>query len=192
MRESPERYFSVVKAENPEDDREEGAITVYHLNKGMERAEALLAISVAILEVKEWFNVKGNLTDKQVRMLAEMILDYPPFYDLSLGNIKACFHERMMNEKLYDRLDGNIIIGWLKKFKSDMADACYEQRLREEQGMDKGESVESPELEARALDLLKNLPKVNRYRTREEQEEWRRGFLRYKAERMIKKKKDGK
>lgn len=187
LRESPEKYYEVVKVEKPEDDRQEGAITIYHLNKAMDRAEALLAISIAILEVKAWFNVKGNLNDKQVAMTAEMILDHPSFYDLSIGNIKACFRERMMNEKLYDRLDGNIIIGWLRQFKSDMADACYRKRVKEDT-IRANEEDKDIGLEKRALTLLKHLPNYKPTPTKEEQEKKRKEFLKYKAEYIIKKK----
>lgn len=196
MRESPERYYEVVKQERIEDSREPGALTVFNLNKNMERKEALLTLSIAILEVKEWFNVKGNMTDRQVRMTAEMILDYPSFYDLSLGNIKACFREKMMNEKLYDRLDGNIILGWLKDFKSRLSDAVYEQRIEEDriaELKDKGEwrgsdeGVKLIEQKARPLDLLSKIPPGKKTRTPQEMEEWRKGFLKYKAERLMKK-----
>lgn len=180
------KYYEIIKPEKPEDDRKEGAITIFHLNQGMDRTEALLAISIAVLEVKDWFNVKGNLTDLQVKMIAEMILDHPQFYDMSLANIKACFRHKMMTEKLYDRLDGNIILGWLRQFKSDMADACYQQKVQKDREEIAHEERDSENgLEKRALDLLKNLPSTKRLRTREEQEEWRKEFLKYKAQRLM-------
>lgn len=92
-------------------------------------------------------------------MTAELILDYPPFADLSLGNIKACFRQRMMTEKLYDRLDGNIIISWLREFKSQMSEAIYAQHLnqdktQEAQGNSYGVSLSdyTSMLEQRAAD----------------------------------------
>lgn len=189
MRESPQRYYEVVKTERIHDEREPGALTVYSLNNEMKREEALLAISIAILEVKEWFNVKGNMTDRQVKMTAEMILDYPLFHDLSIGNIKACFRERMMNEKLYDRLDGNIIIGWLKQFNSELKEQCYNNRLTEDKKIESAIN-ENNDLERRALDLLSHLPKATKYRSKSEDEAWRRDFARYKAEYLLKKKKE--
>lgn len=207
LRESPERYYATLKEERAEDDRKDGALTMYHLNKGMERAEALLAISIAILEVKDWFNVKGNLTDRQVKLLAEMILDNPAFYDLSVGNIKACFRERMMNEKVYDRLDGNIIMGWLKRFKAEMGDACYRQRVeadREERLKEEGEwrglegkidsegNLAEENAPKRTLNLTAHLPDAPRYLSREEREQKRREFLKYKAEYILRKRNEGK
>lgn len=83
-------------------------------------------------ELKEWFNVKCNLNPDQEALTAELILDDVCFYDLTLGNIKACFRQHMKDATLYDRLDGNIIIGWLREFKSDMADWCESTHIREE------------------------------------------------------------
>lgn len=189
LRESPERYYEIVRQEGIDDQREQGALTIFHLNKSMDRREALLTVSIAILEVKEWFNVKGTMTDRQVKTTAEMILDHPHFYDLSIGNIKACFREKMMNTKLYDRLDGNIIIGWLKQFRSDMADACYRQRCEQDRIEKIREERSGPGdgIEKRALDLLSNLPSIKKYRNKEEREQWRRDFLKYKAEYLIRK-----
>lgn len=101
-------------------------------------------LTLAIHEVKEWFNVKNNITHDQEAMTAELILDNPVFYDLTLGNIKACFHECMMSAKLYDRLDGNIIIGWLRDFKSRMAEHSENVNLgrdRLEQRNDTGDNA---------------------------------------------------
>lgn len=128
----PERYYAVITAEKPEDPRQPTALTVATINRGLGRDGAMLALAIAIKEVRDFFNVKGNMTEGQIALTAELILDNPGFYDLSLGNIKACFRQKMIEAKLYDRLDGNIIIGWLKEFKNEMADFCYQANLERE------------------------------------------------------------
>ena len=96
----------------------------------------MLALTLAIKEVRDFFNVKGNMTAPQIAMTAELILDEPSFHDLSLANVKACFRHRMKTERVYDRIDGNLLIGWLREFKSEMAEACYDARLHEERTQD--------------------------------------------------------
>lgn len=104
--------------------------------RSLDRKQQIVYLSMMIQEVNDFFNVKGNMNIKQIAMTAELILDNPGFYDLTLGNIKACFRQKMISAKLYDRLDGNIIIGWLREFKSEMADYCesiYEGEERRQQ-----------------------------------------------------------
>ena len=83
-----------------------------HCKRVLDRQQQILYISMMIIEVNDFFNVKGNMDRKQIKLTAELILDNPNFYDLTLGNIKDCFRRRMMSEKIYDRLDGNIIISY--------------------------------------------------------------------------------
>ncbi len=106
------------------------------LRRSLDRKQQIMYLSMMIQEVNDFFNVKGNMNIKQMALTAELILDNPGFYDLTLGNIKACFRRKMMEGRLYDRLDGNIVIGWLREFKSEMADRCEtvregEDRIRE-------------------------------------------------------------
>ena len=144
IKNSPGPYYVGLKPEKTSDPRPNNAPILSQIQKENGFANALAVLTFAIHEVKEWFNVKNNLTPDQEAMTAELILDCDSFYDLTLGNIKACFRQKMMTEKLYDRLDGNIIIGWLRQFKSDMAEQCENvniglerQRQREENRSDK-------------------------------------------------------
>lgn len=117
-------------------------------------------MSFAIHELSDWFNVKNNITPEQEAMTAELIIDHPAFADLSLANIKACFRQKMMDATLYDRLDGSIIIGWLREFASAMAEHCLtvsmgreRERRRKEKEEPAGElpmSVQVMLLEIRA------------------------------------------
>ena len=78
-------------------------------------ARALLYI--ALCEVCDFFNVGKNMNDTQIAMTADLILE--SFWHLKLEEIKYCFRRAMMREKLFDRLDGNIIIGWLRAYDDE-------------------------------------------------------------------------
>ena len=148
-----------------------------HCKRVLDRQQQILYISMMIIEVNDFFNVKGNMDRKQIKLTAELILDNPNFYDLTLGNIKDCFRQRMMSEKIYDRLDGNIIISWLRDFKSRMADHCETVnegldriRQREESGGNAGAITHAAYmamLEARANDGNKDAEStLDEYRKR--------------------------
>lgn len=72
---------------------------------------------VAICEVCDFFNVGKNMTGPQVLQTTELILD--SFPQMKLEEIKYCFRRQMRSAKVYDRLDGNIIIGWLSDYESE-------------------------------------------------------------------------
>lgn len=126
---SPARYLENLPIEKMDAERPPNAIMLSHIKRSLDRNQQLMYLSMMIAEVNDFFNVKGNMNAKQIKLTAELILDNAGFYDLTLGNIKACFRQKMMTAKLYDRLDGSIIIDWLRQFKSDMADRC--ETLRE-------------------------------------------------------------
>ena len=129
---SPARYLENLPIEKIDAERSSNAIMLSHYKRSLDRDKQLMYLGLMIKEVNDFFNVKGNMNVKQIKLTAELILDNPGFYDLTLGNIKACFRQKMMTAKLYDRLDGNIIIDWLREFKSEMADYCENTRIGEE------------------------------------------------------------
>ncbi|MBD5302302.1 MAG: hypothetical protein HDS16_04815 [Bacteroides sp.] len=121
---SPAKYLENLPIEKIDAERPPNAIMLSYYKRSLDRSQQLMYLSMMIAEVNDFFNVRGNMNAKQIKLTAELILDNPGFYDLTLGNIKACFRQKMATAKLYDRLDGNIIIDWLRGFKSDMADHC--------------------------------------------------------------------
>lgn len=74
-------------------------------------------LSIAICEVCDFFNIGKNMNDTQVALTVDLIIE--EFWHLKLEEIKFCLRRAMRNEKLYDRLDGNIIIGWLRAYDNE-------------------------------------------------------------------------
>ncbi|MDE5902802.1 MAG: hypothetical protein K2H21_06250 [Muribaculaceae bacterium] len=175
--------------------------------RGIGRSNAQLALAFLIREVNDFFNVKGKMNDVQVAMTTELIIDNPGFHDLTLANIKACFREKMCTAKLYDRIDGNIILGWIREFKSDMADWCetYNQgrdRAEQRREMEDGTDAISfntylAMLEAKANDgdkeaaeTLADLRKRSRIPTSEQRDARHREFLKFKADYLKRKREE--
>lgn len=96
-------------------------------NKGsLAQARALLYI--AICEVCDFFNVGKNMSDTQVALTVDLILE--SYWHLHLEEIKYCFRRAMMREKLFDRLDGNIIIGWIQQYDDERTEEAMRQSER--------------------------------------------------------------
>lgn len=79
--------------------------------------DARALLSIAICEVCDFFNVGKNMNDTQIAITVDLILE--SFWHLKLEEIKYCLRRAMMREKLFDRIDGNIIIGWLREYDAE-------------------------------------------------------------------------
>lgn len=77
---------------------------------------------IAICEVCDFFNVGKNMNDTQVAITIDLILE--SFWYLKLEEIKFCLRRAMRREKLYDRLDGNIILGWIEEYDAERTEAA--------------------------------------------------------------------
>jgi len=74
-------------------------------------------ISLAICEVCDFFNVGKNMNDSQIALTADLIIEN--YWYLKLEEIKYCFRRAMRRERLYDRLDGNIILSWIQAYDDE-------------------------------------------------------------------------
>lgn len=93
-------------------------------------------LSIAICEVCDFFNISKNMNNAQIAITVDLIIEN--FWYLKLEEVKYCFHRAMMRERIYDRLDGNIIIGWLRDYDAErteeamrMSDQRASQELNE-------------------------------------------------------------
>lgn len=88
-------------------------------------------ICLIILELTKWFNVKNNITETQLYSLAHMILsEYKHFNLLDIG---LCFKFAKLGKygKVYDRLDGGLILEWLNKYDADKTENIVNKRLQQ-------------------------------------------------------------
>lgn len=86
-------------------------------------------LTIAVCEVCDFFNVGKNMNDMQVALTVDLIVER--FWYFKLEEVKYCFRRAMMREKLFDRLDGNIIIGWLETYDAERTEEAV--RLSEQE-----------------------------------------------------------
>lgn len=79
--------------------------------------DARALLSIALCEVCDFFNVGKNMNDTQIALTVDLILEN--YWYFHLEEIKYCLHRAMMRERLFDRLDGNIILGWLRDYDTE-------------------------------------------------------------------------
>ena len=76
-------------------------------------------ISILIIEVLEWYNVKNSMSDTQIVDVAYMV--YNEFKRFNLYDIGLCFNRGKTGKygKVYDRIDGGILFEWLTRYDID-------------------------------------------------------------------------
>lgn len=84
---------------------------------------------IAVCEVCDFYNVGKNMNSAQVAMTADLI--YDRFWYFKLEEIKYCFRRAMLHAKLFDRIDGNIILGWLTEYDAERTEEAM--RLSDEE-----------------------------------------------------------
>lgn len=114
-------------------------------------ADARSLVSLALCDLCDFFNVGKNMDDRQIAATADLIIDR--FWYFKVEELKFCFRQAKIKAKLYDRLDGNIIMQWLEDYDVERTNIAAEiSRNREAEQMNK-ESSDGVSWLAYVLDL---------------------------------------
>lgn len=101
-------------------------------------------VEMWIVNLRMFFNVGKAMTDEQTYMTAELIVD--SFYNLNIADINLVFKNAKLGKygKIYDRLDGNIILEWFQRYFDERCEAAAERSIREAHSyrVNSGESKE--------------------------------------------------
>lgn len=98
-------------------------------------------VALIILDLCNFYNVKNNLTERQLMDVSYMIVsDYKHLNLLDLG---LCFNEvkRSKRGKIYDRIDGGMIMDWIRTYEHERTEAIVSYRKRESD-LHKGDNSE--------------------------------------------------
>lgn len=98
---------------------------------GIEAARAV--ILNAVMDVAEFFSVQKEMSDRQMGMTVDLIIECYPYFNFS--EIKSCFHRAMASKQVYGRLDGNIILLWLQEFDDYRTTVLEEEAVKRKNEM---------------------------------------------------------
>lgn len=135
--------------------------TLAKIKNEASETDARALLYIALCEVCDFFNVGKNMNDTQIAMTVDLIIER--FGHLKPTEIKFCFRRAMMRERLFDRLDGNIIIGWLTDYDAERTEEAI--KLSEQQDRQQFNEVrELPEAVSYEayLDSLKERAKTDK------------------------------
>jgi hypothetical protein len=80
-------------------------------------------VSGHIVALRDFINLRGAMTDDQTVATAELVVS--EYGNLSLADIALIFRRAKLGQwgEFYGRLDGQIILGWFKKYYDERCEA---------------------------------------------------------------------
>lgn len=110
---------------------ESKAPTIASIRKSFGQDYIQAYIEMWIVNLRMFFNVGKSMTDEQTYMTAELIVD--TFYNLNIADINLIFKNAKLGKygKIYDRLDGNIILEWFQIYFDERCNVAAERSIRE-------------------------------------------------------------
>ena len=105
------------------------ALATVQKEAGLTKARAVVAYLIA--EALEFFNAGNDMNDRQVAVTVDLIIEEYPY--MQPDDLKLCFRNAMKGRygKLYNRIDGQIVMGWLAEYNRERCAAAAEQSLNE-------------------------------------------------------------
>lgn len=90
--------------------------------RGEATARAVLVLIVN--DMLDFFNAGNDMNDRQVATTVDLILEEYPY--MQPDDITLCFRRAMKGRygKLYNRIDGQIIMGWLREYNRERCTAA--------------------------------------------------------------------
>lgn len=135
-------------------------ISLARVNKNFNREVVEALLIVWFTDLVEWFNVGKNMNAAQIKQLANFA--YNGYYWMTIQEFKVFFHLAKSNHygKLYDRLDGAIILDWLNQFERERD--LEMEKIREERDRIFNIEDKPEEYSNGYLELLKSIvrPKI--------------------------------
>lgn len=130
MSSSPKQYLTTLRPKGYTDVFSSGEPTLGTVERKAGQYKARAALIIMMGEVLRYFNVTETMNDVQVAATVDFILE--DYYFLQIDDIKLCFRNAMKGYygKVYNRLDGQIILSWLHAYADErIAAAEHEAQL---------------------------------------------------------------
>lgn len=107
------------------------ALAAISREQGEAKARALLVLLVK--DMLDFFNLTETMADRQVAVTVDLIIEEYPY--MQADDIALCFRNAMKGKygKLYNRIDGQVIMGWLREYNRERCTQAEQASYNEAQ-----------------------------------------------------------
>ena len=122
LKTSPKQYFADLHPKRIEDVFSSNEPSIISIKSIHGETVARATVSYLLSEALEFFNVKETMSDVQVAITVDLILEEYPY--MQTDDLKLCFKNAMKLKygQIYNRIDGQIIMSWLKSYDVERAE----------------------------------------------------------------------
>ena len=122
LKTSPKQYFADLHPKRIEDVFSSNEPSIISIKSIHGETVARATVSYLLSEALEFFNVKETMSDVQVAITVDLILEEYPY--MQTDDLKLCFKNAMKLKygQIYNRIDGQIVMSWLKAYDVERAE----------------------------------------------------------------------
>ena len=119
LRTSPEQYCKGINPKTVDDVFLSLEPSIGTIIKECGEIKARAAVVYLIADALEFFNASETMSDTQVVTTVDLIIEEYPY--MKTDDIKLCFKNAMKMKygKLYNRIDGSIIMSWFHEYNKE-------------------------------------------------------------------------
>lgn len=121
----PKQYYAALSPRTIEDALHSVTppISLFKKEYGEQSLQAILVI--ILVDLIDFFNIGKTMGQEQLVQTIRLIM--MDFYYLNIDDFKLCFDnaKRGRYGKIYDRIDGNIIYGWVESYATERLNVAY-------------------------------------------------------------------
>lgn len=126
---SPEQYYATLPVPSHREIITSDAPVLSTIKRCLGEPGARAVVALALSELVLFFNVGKNMNAAQIALTTDLILDR--YWYFKVEELKACFRNAMVSAKVYDRIDGNLIMGWLADYDLERDNLCEQINIDE-------------------------------------------------------------
>lgn len=127
----PEQYYKKLNPKRVEDVFLSFEPSIGTIIKECGEIKARAAVVYLLADALEFFNASDTMSDVQVAMTVDLIIEEYPY--MKTDDLKLCFKNAMKMKygKLYNRIDGSIVMGWLREYNKERCAVADNQSWNE-------------------------------------------------------------
>lgn len=139
---SPKQYLQALRPKSVDDVFASSEPALGMIAKELGENQARAVVVILLSEIVDFFNSSNTMNDSQVATTTDLIIEEYPYF--KIDDLKLAFRNGIKGKygEIYNRLDGSVIMGWLKQYNRERcakADIIsyneHKNRQKEESGL---------------------------------------------------------
>ncbi|UVQ95081.1 hypothetical protein NXW23_11670 [Bacteroides caccae] len=131
LKTSPERYCKMLRPKTIEDVFLSSEPAIGTITRILGETKSRAAVVLLLADALEFFNATETMSDVQVAITVDLIMEEYPYF--KMDDLKLCFKNAMKMKygRIYNRIDGQVIMSWLREYNKERCTAADTQSWNE-------------------------------------------------------------